>query len=402
MLFDAICEFVALSDQVGVKGSHHRVRELMAAFRRSGFSSPQISELSGAKWSDTLVRQYTRGWGGVDDSMSLQRESIMRSLRKLAASGRGVEDVDAVLRLDTSVKGKGSSLEEVAELNSNLGKLDLTRGEIGKLVTLSGDLGEQVLTPGAVQGWMTLDQELAEDGFNKPARVSMYKTCKKYGGVANTLRLLNEFDNLGEIMSESTRQEALVKSLELKIVKLIDEKEMLDMEIDERKMMINAVNKAIFAGFDDASLIMISVLAKDYGGPYKVVSAVQKYPSLKKMEEELEAKKAELERVKKETSEKHLYLNALNYSLMEAKQTYDANIDVRLLVELLVNPRDIKIDRTVVARLTQRVLHSAAQRLEETTTILTPPNPALDAAIENIKTLAERLQALTGTEAKGS
>jgi hypothetical protein len=229
----------------------------------------------------------------------------------------------------------------------------------------------------------------------------MYETCIKYGGVADTLRVLNEFDNLGEIMSERTRQEALVKQLEFKIAGLIDEKERLDTEIDERKTMIDAVNNAIFAGFDYASLIIFSVLAKDYGGPYKVVSAVKKHPSLKKMEEELKAGKAELERVKKETSEERLYLNALDYSLMKAKQRYDANRDVRLLDELLVNPRGIKMDRTVVVWLIQRVLQSCAQRIEESTTILTPPNPAWDAATEKIKTLAGRLQAFTGTEAKG-
>ena len=174
VVFDVICEFLALSDQVGVKGSDHRIRELMTTLRRSGFSSPRISELSGGKWSDTLVRQYTRDWGGVDDSLSLQRKSLTATLRKLASSGRGVEDIDAVLRLDTSVRAKGSSPEEVAELNSNLGKLDLQRGEIGKLVTLSRELVKQVLTPGMVRVWMTLDQELVDDGFDMTARKYMH------------------------------------------------------------------------------------------------------------------------------------------------------------------------------------------------------------------------------------
>jgi hypothetical protein len=400
MLFDAVCEFAALSDMVGVKGSDHRVVELMVNLRRSGFSSPQISELSGGKWSDTLIRQYTRGWGGVDDSLSLQRESLTESLRKLASSGRGVEDVEAVLSLDKSVKAKSSSLEEVAELNSILGILDLRRGEIGKLVTLSRELEERVLTPNTVQAWMTLDQELAEEGFNKAARDFIHETCKKHGGVLETLELLKAYDSLREIMSMRALEEDTVNQLASEINRLKGEKERLEKEIDQRHDMIDAVNIAIIAGFDAASLTLISVLAKPYGGPYKVVSAIKKHPSLKKMDEELEAKKAELEKVKKETSDKSGYLNALNYSLTEAKQAYNANRDVRLLVELLVNPRGIKMDQKEVARLLRRALESGAQRIEENPTIHAPPNPAWDAATENIKALAERLRALTDETAQ--
>ena len=65
MLYDTVSRFVEISRQIGVKGSEPYVRELMATLRRSGFSSAEISELSGDKWSSTLVRQYTIGWVGL-------------------------------------------------------------------------------------------------------------------------------------------------------------------------------------------------------------------------------------------------------------------------------------------------------------------------------------------------
>jgi hypothetical protein len=49
VLLDAIHRFVALTGQIGVKGSDPQVRELMVTLRRAGFSSFQISELSGGK-----------------------------------------------------------------------------------------------------------------------------------------------------------------------------------------------------------------------------------------------------------------------------------------------------------------------------------------------------------------
>ena len=93
MLFDAVRRFVALSEQVGVKGSDPGVKGLMVTLRRSGFSSSQISELSGGKWSSTLVRQYTMGWGGVDENLDNQRKSFMTTLRELASSGVDFTDI---------------------------------------------------------------------------------------------------------------------------------------------------------------------------------------------------------------------------------------------------------------------------------------------------------------------
>ena len=383
-MFDAVRRFVALSKQGGVKGSDSGVKELMVTLRRSGFSSSQISELSG-KWSSTLVRQYTKGWGRVDENLDKQRNSLMTTLRELASTGKEVKDVEYVLILDRSVKAKSSSLEEVAELNSNLRNLDLQRGEIGKLVTLSRELAEQHLTPDMVQVWMTIDQELVETGFNNVARLLILEVSRKYGGVVETIKAVNGFNDLGEIQRDLRRLEAEVRAH-------ISVKEELDYEIGQKRALTNAANTALIAGFDTASLSMISVLANNLGGPYKVADAIRKYSSLNEMDEELEAKKAELENVKKETSDKNQYFFALNYTLEEAKEEYHRSSDVRMVVELLVNPRGIKMDRPVVVRLLTRVLDSGVQRIEENPEILSVPSPTWDAAYERLKALADRLR----------
>jgi hypothetical protein len=190
---------VALSKQFGVKGSDPEVKKLMVTLRRMGFSSSEIRKLSDRRWSSTLVRQYTKEWGGVNEVMDNQRKSLMATLRELSLLGKDANDVEYVIKLNRSVLAKDSSLEEVAELNSNLMKLDLQRGEIGKLVTLSRELFEETLTPGTVKAWMTLDDELIKAGFNKAARITLYNLCYKYSGVLETLNAVNEFNNLREI-----------------------------------------------------------------------------------------------------------------------------------------------------------------------------------------------------------
>ena len=402
VLFDAVRRFVALSGQVGVKGSDPSVKELMAFLRRGGFSSSQISELSGGKWSGTLIRQYTVDWGGVDDSLDVQKQSIMVVLRELVSSGMGVEDVEFANSLDRSARAKGSSLGEVAELNLNLGMLDLQRGEIGRLVMLSRELVEQGLTPGMVRAWMTMDQELVEDGFNKTARRLMYEACEKYGGVTKALEIFNGFIDLYQILHARMVIDEEVKQLEEKKEKLSTDIEELQRILDQNNDMINAIRSAALAGFNVPILAMISVLAKDLGGPYKVVDAIQNYRSFaREMDEELERKKAELEKLNNEISEKGMFLNALQYTLAETNREYDSNYDVRSVVELLENPRGICMKSSEVLWLLTRVIESGILRIEENPRIPFLPNPALDTALEDLKALAKKLQSIIDAETGG-
>jgi len=402
VLFDAVRRFVALSGQVGVKGSDPSVRELMAVLRRGGFSSSQISELSGGKWSGTLVRQYTVDWGGVDESLDVQRHRMMVVLRKLVSSGMDVEDVEFAMIMDRSARAKGSNLGEVAELNSNLGKLDLRRGEVERLVALSRELLEQGLTPGIVRAWMTIDQGLVEDGFNKNARKLMHEACEKYGGVTKMLESFNEFTSLRQILRMRMIIDEEVKQLEEKKDKLSAWNEELEMTIDKSRQMIDATNDARLAGFDAASLSMISVLAKKLGGPLKVAEAIRKYSSLEEMDGELAGKRAEQEKLKIEIAEDTMFHAVLKNALETAKLEYSRNSDVRLVVELLVNPRGIKMERSDVLRLLTSVLESGTRRMEESPSILPLPSPAMDAALEEIKALAKRLRSIIDSEAGGN
>jgi hypothetical protein len=394
MLFDVVREFVALSGSGGVRGrSLDRARELMVVLRRAGFDSAEISLLSGGRWPAGNIRTYSRGWGGVDDSLVMEKEGIMASLRGLASSGMGVGDVDVVLALDRSVKAKGSSLEEVAELNGHLGDFGIKPGEVGELVKLSRDLKLAPLTPGAVKDWMAVDEKLAAEGFSKELRGFILAIGKKYG-VSQAMVAFREFDDLFEIRGERTRLEGDVKRLKSEVGGLEGDKRRLNGEISQRNAMINAVNSATLMGFNVASLAMISALSKKLGGPYKVAEAIQKYASLKAVDEDLEARKAELEKVKGEITEKARLNTALRSTLEEAQREYTNNLDVQLVVELLVNPRGFTVDRLEVAHLLARVLESGAQRIEVNAGLVELPSPILEAAVADMRRLANRLRSL--------
>jgi hypothetical protein len=185
-LLDLIREFVALSGESAWGGdSLPRVKELMIELRRRGFTSLEISELSGGRWADSVVRGYTRDWGGVVDLSEKKR--IMSELRKLVSSKHTVEDVELFTEVEKSIKLKQSTPEKVAELNSNMGDLGLAPGEVGEMLAVSRSVREE---PGGVVGVrnrIALDKELRDQGVTHKVMLSLQEECKRYEGLGGVL-----------------------------------------------------------------------------------------------------------------------------------------------------------------------------------------------------------------------
>ena len=384
MLLNTIKRFVALSKQIGLKGSDPQIKELMTTLRRSGFSSSQISELSGWRWSSTLVRQYTKKWKGVDIELDSQRNNIITSIRELASSNKDIDDVEKFLVLEKTVKAKGLNLDEVAELNAVLKDLDLRPNEMAKIVNLSRILVERNINPNTLQHWISLDQELVEMGFNKEARLYLSMLCEKNGGVLEVLRAVRQYINL-----DSVRTHRMSLDDEVKI--LAARKNQLEMDIRSQEKMFKATIDAYYLGFDFHSLSMISVLATDLGGPYQVVEAIRKYRSMLEIDKDIEDHQKTLNRIKREINDKGALVSALNFTLKETEAVYEGNSTVRMVVRLLVDPRGLKMDRCEVAGLLLYVLDSSLERIDESIELLKIPDPMWNDIIESIKSLADRL-----------
>jgi hypothetical protein len=170
-LFGIVSEFVLLSAGPRVRGERRRrAIELMAELRRWDFTSIEISELSGGAWSETSVRVYTPEWGVVDEQKKLVKENMMNLLRETVLANRVIGDLEWMRALDVSAKSKGSSVEQLAELDSLLEPLGIKRGEIGILVAASRSMAENETTPEALVAQMDVDAELEKRELTKPVR----------------------------------------------------------------------------------------------------------------------------------------------------------------------------------------------------------------------------------------
>jgi len=202
-----------------------------------------------------------------------------------------------------------------------------------------------------LQYWIKLDQELVEEGFNKQIRMKLAELCQEIGGVLKVINAVIQNIDLNNIQSTKIRLRKEVKQLS-------DMKEQLEIKVHNNQEMINAVRNAVLAGFDTASLIMISVLSKQLGGPYKVADAIHEYQSINDVKADLKTKQIKLDKIEKEIQGKNDLLTALNYTLRETENVYQRNMNVKQVVSLIVSPRGLKIHRIEVAGILALVLNS--------------------------------------------
>ena len=212
MLLEVVREYVASSRLSGVRGKAlDRVRELMVVLRRAGFSSTDLELLSGGKWTEGNIRSYSKDWGGEDESLVKEKEGILSLLGDFASSGRSVVDVSAVLALDRSVKGRESSLEEVAELWGYL-REDMQPGEVGKMLEFYREGRDEGLTPAVMKVWKKMDDELSKLGFNNVTRRALLDASVQSGSVYNAVRNLLKYNELADKLEVADKAVALAEA----------------------------------------------------------------------------------------------------------------------------------------------------------------------------------------------
>ena len=359
-----------------------RVYFLMGRLRDCGFSSFDVSRLVGGRRDDSTIRKYGKGSGVVDTS---GKDALLSMIGEFADEGGSLEELERFRGAKKALGGAGIGFDGAAKL-----ALDLLncRGSVESVSDLSSKLAGEGRTVEEVFVRIELDKELSRRGLTKDLQFDLLEAARRYGEPKDILYSITLYDGLLQLKSVEYNLQSEIKRLEPLVELLRSEKGRLDLEIGQRKDMVEAVNKVTIMGFTVASLALISVLSKKFGGPYKVADAINKYSSLKEMGDKLE-------KIEKETADKVGLLQALNYQIEEAYKEYNKNSDVRLVVELLSNPIGIKQDRLEMAKLLVRVLDSSAQRMDESQELSPLQKREWDTIVENIKTIANQLRMIT-------
>jgi hypothetical protein len=195
----------------------------------------------------------------------MTKERLMLSLRKLASSPYDIEDLDWMHDLDNSVKAKGSSLEEVAELDADLGKIGLNRGEVGKLVELERRLEYAHTTPAAVMAQMDLDEKLSAEGYTEPIRRRLLETSRDIGGVGKVLEAL---DNYAKIVNFS-QMETYAENRAAEASARADQQKQI---ADKYDAQVQSINQCILFGWSLSGLLFAPEIVKRADTPEKRIA----------------------------------------------------------------------------------------------------------------------------------
>ncbi|MCX6641963.1 MAG: hypothetical protein NTV15_01050 [Candidatus Bathyarchaeota archaeon] len=265
-LLDLVREFVALSDESEWGGdSLPKVKELMMELRRRDFSSFEVSELSGDRWSSSIIRVYTKGWGVVTDLSEKKR--LFSDLRKLASSRHSLEDVEWFNRVDGSITRMGSTPEAVAELNTEMEKLGLAPGEAGEMLTVSRQLRDE---PGGIVGVkdrIALDKELRDQGITHNVMLSLQKKCIEYGRLSHVLDGMDLYIDVQDINTEYHRLDKICKDNETKNLELED-------SIRQSQQVIDALNEVYHFGWTPITLLEFPLWLRKSDTPESIRQAL--------------------------------------------------------------------------------------------------------------------------------
>ncbi|MCX6653573.1 MAG: hypothetical protein NTY03_00475 [Candidatus Bathyarchaeota archaeon] len=331
-LLGAVREFVALSGEDVVRGSSLvRAKEFMAVLRRCGFSSGEISELSGGRWDSVTVRLYTSGWGSVVDSS--MKESIMGKLRGLASSGRSLGDVANFLDVKKSVEAKRSSMERVAELDAKLG---LIGGDPEALLRRSEEMLQAKLTVKQVGDRIDLDNGLlTKYGFNHSDMVEVKKLCVRYGGLEKVREAVETFGSISYLYALKKR--------------LGDELLETQKQLDEQRKTYNtflnanlALSTLILSGWKSNVLAALPTLLRRSDTPEKFKEALNGIDTLEELNVRISKARDEEARITndlkavKELVEKDEGINA-SYAAVRYNEV------IRNLTYMMVSPEKVKL-----------------------------------------------------------
>lgn len=318
---EVVREFVALSKVEWGYGDplEGRVRELMCELRRGGFLSREVSELSGGRWSMSTVRDYSSGWGGVADSS--EKVGLMGVLRGLASSGCSVEDVSRFLTMERSVRAKGSSFEDVAELDS---VLRASGSDPEVLLRMSRELIAWRLSVKQVRERIDFESEMISKlGIGYPDVALVASMCRDYGGLQGVKERIDLYKRIVD-MRRILRSQAEVRDRAQRDVAAAMDK------YNEYKAANESLLFLANMGWKTMVLATLPSLLRQSDSPEKFQMVLNGIDSIEQMRAEEETLSRRIKASKEEV--------AHDVKLRAMIKALEGNPVVKNVIEIITNP----------------------------------------------------------------
>ena len=266
---------------------------LMGKLQGFGFSGAEVSKLVKGRWKASTIKAHRIGSGAVHVS---GRDELLRIVAEFAAMGVDLAEVEEFRAAKKTLGDVGMNFAGAEGLARGLPG----RAGAGKIEKLGGELAKADSKIAEISERLSLEGELKERGLTMEFQLKLLKAMKEFGSPEELLEGLEMFRGILGIKSGAEHLDRGASALQVRVSELRAERDKLDEQCSLKASEIGAVNALWAAGFDLDSVKMLREETGDLGGPYGVIVAIARFKSLKQLEAEIESRKKELEKIKRE------------------------------------------------------------------------------------------------------
>jgi hypothetical protein len=267
----------------------------MGLLRDAGFSCPDISHLSGGRWSSDNVRQYG-AWSGAADFS--RRDAALGVFSEFVSKGYKFEDVAGYLETKKELDASGMTYKDLI----TIGKAILvSQASLIEFYEFSQELLEAKKTMKELRARMDLDVKLDGLGITLDVQKKVLELSMFYGGVDGFSAVLIAHESLlgAQAVEEKIEKNISINKQEIK--ELEDFKKSLTDDITPLSKIVAGYNLELIEinllysyGWNIGSLMLVGNITKKLGGVNKFLEVMNKYSTSEDFEAEVEKRKAEI------------------------------------------------------------------------------------------------------------
>jgi hypothetical protein len=208
---------------------HQRARSLMKELRKMGMTNGQISELTGARWAETTVKEYTRGVTVMD---SQPWQSTTAVFGEMVSRGLATEDVKETIAVRDKLKSGGTSLAEITELLVELKGAGIA---VGILVALYREWKASGLTAPDAALALKYKGDIEGVGFGLGSLSDIAQAAQVLGSPEEVLKAIGKYGDINQLAQQLHAARQRLADEEGKIKERIEEGEQAVTEVEERE-----------------------------------------------------------------------------------------------------------------------------------------------------------------------